>query len=171
MHCGKYGTLHLWSPHTGSPAPFLYTPTSLLPEHSVLTDVQQATGRNGHQWIRCRSGGEEFAGKRAMTEIRTESAETVSTSTISTTDSATMGLSIEHPNGLYHCLTEQSQIQYFSFFFRNSGMTLHMLLVTTHKNSFARCMQCQTLHSHLITVLLDYNHDTSFYSHSANTSC
>ena len=121
MHCRKYVTLHHWSPHTGNPAPFLYTPTSLLPEHSVLTDVQQATGRNGQQWITCRSGGEEFARKRAMTEIRTESAETVSTSTISTTDSSTMRLSIRHPNGLYHCLTEQSQIQYFSFFFRKSG--------------------------------------------------
>ena len=44
--------------HPGNPASFLYTPTSLLPEHSVLTDVQQATGRNEQQWITCRSGGE-----------------------------------------------------------------------------------------------------------------
>ena len=33
--------------HTGSPVSFLYTPTSLLHEHSVLNDVQQATERNG----------------------------------------------------------------------------------------------------------------------------
>ena len=42
--------------YTGNLAPFLYTPTSILPEHSVLTYVQQATGRNGQQWITCRSG-------------------------------------------------------------------------------------------------------------------
>ena len=110
--------------HTGNPSPFLYTPTSLLLEHSVLTDVQQATGRNGQQWITCRSGGEGLVGKRNMTvEIRTESDEVVSTST---TNSATMGLSIQRSNGLYHCLTEESQTQYFSFFFRNSGMSLYM---------------------------------------------
>ena len=44
--------------YTGNTAPFLFTPTSLLPEHSVVTDVQQATGRNGQQWITCRSGGQ-----------------------------------------------------------------------------------------------------------------
>ena len=42
--------------HIGNSIPFLYTPTSLLPEHSLLTDVQQATGRNGQQWITCRGG-------------------------------------------------------------------------------------------------------------------
>ena len=102
------------APHTGSPAPFLYTPTSLLPEHSVLTDEQQARWRNGQQWITCRSGGE---GTRP--EIWMGSEEIVPFN--STANSATIGLGTQHPNGLYHCLTAQSQREYFSLFLRNSG--------------------------------------------------
>ena len=98
---------------TGNPAPFLYTPTSLLPEHSVLTDVQQATGRNGQQWITCRSGGQGTRPKIWMgSELVVNS---------STANSATIGLGTQHPNGLYHCLSVQSQREYFSLFLRNSG--------------------------------------------------
>ena len=99
--------------HTGSPAPFLYTRTSLLPEHSVLTDVQQATGRNGHQWITCRSGAEGTRPKIWMgSELVVNS---------STANSATIGLSTQHPNGLYHCLSAKSQREYFSLFLNKSG--------------------------------------------------
>ena len=38
-----------------------------------------------------------------------------------TANSATIGLGTQHPNGLYHCLTAQSQREYFSLFLRNSG--------------------------------------------------
>ena len=100
--------------HTGNPAPFLYTPTSLLPEHSVLTDVQQATGKNGQQWITCRSGGD---GTRP--EIWMGSELVVNSSTA---NSATMWLGTQHPNGLYHCLSAQSQREYFSLFLSNAGM-------------------------------------------------
>ena len=105
-------------PHTtghyiGNPAPFLYTPTSLLPEHSVLTDVQQATGRNGQQWITCRSGGQGTRPKIWM-----ESEEVVNSSTA---NSVTIVLGAQHPNGLYHCLSRQSQREYFSLYLRNSG--------------------------------------------------
>ena len=99
--------------HTGSPARFLYTPTSLLPEHSVLTDVQQAKGRNGQQWIACRSGGEGTRPKIWLgNELVVKS---------STANSATFGLGFQHPNGLYHCLSEQSHKEYFSLFVNNSG--------------------------------------------------
>ena len=99
--------------HTGNPAPFLYTPTSLLPEHSVLTDVQQATGRNGQQWITCRSGGQGTRPKIWMgSELVVNS---------STANSVTIGLGTQQPNGLYHCFTGQSQREYFSLFLRNSG--------------------------------------------------
>ena len=100
--------------HKGNPSPFLYTPTSLLPEHSVLTDVQQATGRNEQQWITCRSGGE---GTRP--EIWMGSEKVVVNS--STASSATIGLGTKHPNGLYHCLSAQSQREYFSVFYKKSG--------------------------------------------------
>ena len=100
--------------HTGSPAPFLYTPISLLLEHSVLTDVQQATGRNGQQWITCRSGGE---GTRPEIWMGSEEVAV----SISTANSATIVLDTQHHNGLYHCLSEQSQREYFSLYLRNSG--------------------------------------------------
>ena len=99
--------------HTGNPVPFLYTPTSLLPEHSVLTDVQQATGRNGQQWITCRSGGQGI-----WTQILMGNKVALSSSIA---NSATIGLGTHHPNGLYYCLSTQSQRQYFSLFLRSSG--------------------------------------------------
>ena len=99
--------------YTGNSAPFLYTSTSLLPEHSVLTDVQQATGRNGQPWITCRSGGE---GTRP--EIWMGSEEVVNSSIA---NSVTIGLGTQHPNGLYHCLSAQSQREYFSLYLSNSG--------------------------------------------------
>ena len=91
--------------HTDNPVPLLYTPTSLLPEHSVLTDVQQATGRNGQQWITCRGGGE---GTRP--EIRMGSEEVIPSTAA---NSAKIRLDTQHPNGLYHCLSAQSQREYF----------------------------------------------------------
>ena len=107
--------------HTGNPVPFLYTPTSLLPEHSLLTDVQQATGMNGEQWITCRSGG-----TRTGPEIQMGSNKVVLSS--NTTNSATIGLGTHHPNGLYHCLSAQSQRQYFSLFLKNSGTVRYLLM-------------------------------------------
>ena len=94
--------------HPGNAAPFLYTPTSLLPEHSVLADVQQATGRNGQQWITCRSGGEE-----TRPEIWMGSEEVVASS--STANSVSIRLGSQTPNGLYHCLSAQSQREYILF--------------------------------------------------------
>ena len=100
--------------HPGNPAPFLFTPTSLLPEHSVLTDVQQATGRNRQQWITCRSGRE---GTRP--EIWMGSEEVAPSS--SNNNSITMGIDNRLINGVYHCLTLETQRKYFSLFFWGSG--------------------------------------------------
>ena len=116
--------------HTGSPAPFLYTPTSLLPEHSVLTDVQQATGRNGQQWITCRSGGEGTRPKIWMgSELVVNS---------STANSATIGLGSQHPNGLYHCLSEQSQREYFSLYLNSTGMHIRSIYPMLHMHKLNR---------------------------------
>ena len=35
---------------------FVFTPTSLLPNHALITDVQQIEGSNGQQWIKCTKG-------------------------------------------------------------------------------------------------------------------
>ena len=109
--------------YTGYSAPFLYTATSLLPEHSVLTDVQQATGRNGQQWITCRSGRQE-----TRPEIWMGSEDVAASS--STGNSATIGLGTQHPNGLYHCLSGQSQRKYFSLYLSSTGMHIYPMLHT-----------------------------------------
>ena len=111
--------------YTGNTAPFLFTPTSLLPEHSVVTDVQQTTGRNGQQWITCRSGGE---GTRP--EIWMENEEVIPST--STKNSATIELGTQHSNGLYHCLSEQSQREYFSVYLNSTGMRI----------AFTQCCIC-----------------------------
>ena len=132
-------TSHTIDPHPGNPAPFLYTPTSLLSEHCVLTDVQKATGRNGHQWITCRSGEEGTRPKIWMgSELVVNS---------STVNSATIWLGTQHPNGLYHCLSGQSQREYFSLFYTNSGTkyvrmchTKNALSMRSWPYSFTYCM-------------------------------
>ena len=53
-----------------------------------------------------------------MAKIRMESAAIVSSSTDNT---ARIGLSTHRSNGLYHCLSAQSQRKFFSLFLRNSG--------------------------------------------------
>ena len=93
-------------------------------------------------------------------EIRTESDEVVSSST---NNSATMGLSIQRSNGLYHCLTEESQTQYFSFFFRNSGISLYMY---PFSHACTEIYETQSFTENALShrrlalyILLDYNHD------------
>ena len=110
--------------HTGNPDLFLYTPISLLPEHSVLTDVQQVTGRNGRKWITCRSGGEGNRPKIWMGGVEVAPSN-------NTANSDKIWLITQRPNGLYHCLTAQSQRKYFSLFFQNSGKHLCFLLDPT----------------------------------------
>ena len=118
MYIYIYILLYNTGLHTGKSTSFLYTPTSLLLEHSVLTDVRQATVGNGQQWITCRSGGEGTRPRIWMgSELVVNS---------STANSATIGLGTQHPNGLYHCLSGQSQREYFSLFFTSSG-TKHVL--------------------------------------------
>ena len=149
--------------HTGNPVPFLYTPTSLLPEHSVLTDVQQATGMNGQQGITCWSGGQ---GPRP--EIWMGSNEVALSS--STGNSARIGLGTCHPNGLYHCLSAQSQRRYFSLFLRNSGTVHAWCLLMCMPNSLA-CTARHILCANstvLVCMITSYSLICN-YSHSTNT--
>ena len=112
--------------HTGNPTSFLFTSTSLLHEHSVLTDVQQATGRNEQQWITCRSGGE---GTRPEIWMGSEPIPSTGTANF-----ATIGLGTQQPNGLYHCLSAQSQREYFSLFLKHSGkLCLEYILLIISK--------------------------------------
>ena len=99
----------------GNTALFLYTPISLLPENSLITDVQQVKGRNGQQWITCNSGRQT---RRPQFMRRSNSINPSN----STPNSATIWVSSHHPNGLYHCFI--SQRHYFSLYLRNSGKLL-----------------------------------------------
>ena len=158
--------------HTGNPVPFLYTATSLLPEHSVLTDVQQATGRNGQQWITCRSGGQGTSRPQILMGNNVVLSS-------STDNSATIGLGTQRPNGLYRCLSAQSQRQYFSLFLRNSGKYISYLhrcqtqlcVRYVHMyNSTAYSIQLIELKSVLLAVLVQL-HDVPSSRHSTNTHC
>ena len=114
--------------HTDNPAPFLFTPTALLPEHSIFTDVQQATGRNGQQWITCRSGGEGTRPKIWMgSELVVNS---------SNAKSAKIGLGPQHPNGLYHCLSAQSQREYFLLYL--AVQVCHVIYSMLHMHKLNR---------------------------------
>ena len=124
--------------HTGNPAPFLYTPTSLLPEHSVLTDVQQATGRNGQQWITCRSGGQ---GTRPQIWMGSDDVVPLK----STNNTITIGLDTQIPNGLYHCLSDHSERKYFSLFLRNPGMCMQHICSLSEHTVQIMCMHVYTL--------------------------
>ena len=156
MHTSHtYGTLchpflHMY---VGNTVPFLHTPTSLLPEHSVLTDVQQAAGRNGQQWITCRSGGQ---GTRPKIFLGND--ERVLSG--SSANSATIGLGTQHPNGLYHCFLGKSVTEYFSLFLQNSGKHVHM--------TFTSKTCCHNACNVLGYKMYD---DVPSSSHSINTHC
>ena len=51
-------TLH----STDSPGPFLFTSTSLLCNHDLITDEQQITGKDRQKWINCTIRGDRGEG-------------------------------------------------------------------------------------------------------------
>ena len=105
---------------TDSPTPFFYTSTSLLPNHALITDVQQITGRNGEQLITCTSGssGRGGAGVRIYSIKNTIIAGT-------TMSTATIVRSRYPPNGLYFCLKGNARY-YISLFLKNSSKYVAM---------------------------------------------
>ena len=139
---GQHGALHHWSPHAyvGNPVPFLYTPTSLLPEHSVLTDVQQATGKNVPEWITCSSGRQN-----TTPTILMGNGSLVPSNT--TAGSATIGLDSHHPNGLYHCLIAET-LRKFSLYLSNSGKLYNIHQVHSCTCLITRSSILQSLYQH-----------------------
>ena len=69
------------------------TPNSLLLNHTLITDVQQITGRNAQQWISCTSG-------RDMTGVNIYSA-VDNTIIAGGMNTATMGPGKYSYNGIY----------------------------------------------------------------------
>lgn len=120
-------------PHSADRSgPFLFTPTSLLLNHSLITDLNQTRGRNGELWIKCTGGGE--AGNARMHFV-------VNNSVVSegNTTSAIIALDSYPPNGLYYC-ESQAQRYYVSIFLRNSGKLICMMITFEHSLS-CTCMR------------------------------
>ena len=105
----------LYSLLADSTAPFIITPTSLLLNHSLITDVQQITGRNGQHWINCTSGRD---GTRANILSAVDSV-------IVSSGAWTIGPGSKPSNRLYYCLAGGLQKYHFSVFLntlRSSGI-------------------------------------------------
>ena len=102
---------------TDSSAPFILTPTSLLPKHALITDVQQITGSNGQLWIKCTSGSSGREGTGVHIHYALDGA-ILAGNRMST---ATIGPGRYPRNGLYYCLEGQAPRYYISLFLRNSG--------------------------------------------------
>ena len=135
----------------GNPVPFLYTATSLLPEHSVLIDVQQATGKNGQKWITCSSGGQSTTLMILMWNNSLVPSNT-------TAGSATIGLDVHHPNGLYHCLIAESETlrKNFSLHLNNSGKLYDIHLDVELSRTISGCEThiCRIPQVHSCTCLI-----------------
>jgi len=101
--------------HADRTTPFFHTPTSLLLNHSLITDVQELKGRNGQQWISCTSGSRGTDGGGVLIL-------SVSNSPISGNVRNTAGIGPERypSNGLYYCLEGQTRY-YLSLFLKNSS--------------------------------------------------
>ena len=101
---------------TDNSAPFFYTPTSLLLNHSLITDVQQIAGRNGQHWINCTSGSRGTGGGGVyILSVRNSP---IAGNKMSTTG---IGPNRYPSNGLYYCLEGQTSRYYLSLFLKNSS--------------------------------------------------
>ena len=95
-------------PHSAdSSGPLLFTPTSLLPNHALIIDIQQITGSNEQQWIKCTAGRD-----RSVAIYFAVNSAIISASLNTAAISPGRGLS----NGLYCCRAGGSQY-YVSLFF------------------------------------------------------
>ena len=96
----------LYSRLADSTALFIISPTSLLLAHSLITDVQQITGRNGQHWINCTSGRGGSSGNiySAVDSVFVSSG------------AWPIGPGRKPSNRLYYCLAGGSQKYHFSVF-------------------------------------------------------
>ena len=108
---------------TDNTTPFFLTPTSLLLNHSLVTDVQQITGSNGQQWINCTRGGSGVDG-RDVQIISAKNSVLISRKSMT----ATFGSERNLRNGLYYCSDGQAPRHYISLFLKNSSKCILYVL-------------------------------------------
>ena len=98
---------------TGTTSAFLYTPTSLLLDQVLITDVRQLTGRDREQWVKCTNGKDQG---RALIHGNVPMGPTY------TSVDQTATLMLRTPslprNGLYFCLADSKRYN-FNLFLRN----------------------------------------------------
>ena len=101
---------------TDRTTPFFHTPTSLLLNHSIITDVRQIIGRNGQHWINCTRGGSGVDGRDVLI-ISAKNSALISRNSMT----ATIGPERNLRNGLYYCSDGQAPSHYISLFLKNSS--------------------------------------------------
>ena len=99
----------------GTTTAFIYTPTSLLSEHALITEVQEIAGSNGQQWIKCTNGNDE--GDAAI-QGKVQMAPTY----VSVGQTATIPIRTQTlpQNGHYQCLADSRKYN-FNLFLRKQG--------------------------------------------------
>ena len=102
---------------TDSTTPFFHTTTSLLLNHSLITDVRQIAGSNGQQWINCSSGSRGTDG-RGVQILSVRNSRIISGNRMNT---AGIGPEWYPSNGLYYCSEGQALRYYLSLFLKNSS--------------------------------------------------
>ena len=124
----------LYSHLADSTTLFIITPTSLLLAHSLITDVQQITGRNGQQWINCTSGRDGISGNIYSAVD----------STIVSSGVWLIGPERRPANRLYYCLATGSQKYHFSIFLntlKSSGTVRKCMTYCLQRlNKHTRCL-------------------------------
>ena len=116
-------------------APFFYTPTSLLLNHYLVTNMQQITGSNEQRWINCTRGGSWMDGRRVQI-IYVKNSALISRNSMTVTFGAEGNLR----NGLYYCSDGQAPRHYLSLFLKNSSKGMIYVLKALHKISPQSCI-------------------------------
>ena len=114
-----------------SSGPFLYTSTSLLLNHALITDVQQVKEKDGKQWINCTSGGNQ-GHPQIFSTVNQNFASSRSG------NSATSELNSYTRNGLHYCF-RQSTRTYFSVYLKNLSKQVDD--ITNHSSTLTHTLQ------------------------------
>ena len=112
---------------TGTTAVFLHTPSSLLSEHALITDVQQITGSNEQQWIKCTNGrlqGRAVIHGYVPMALTYRSVDQTATLMIETQTRLPR-------NGHYYCLATSRKYNFNLFLRKHSNSTIHVVTLPT----------------------------------------
>ena len=120
-------------PHSAdSPGPFLFTPTSLLLNHALITDEHQVTGKDRQKWINC-----TIRGDHGQVQIYYVPNSRLIASSPGGSNTVTSELNSYTRNGLYYCF--QSTRTYFSVYLKSSSKQVDAINIYQTHTSFNMC--------------------------------